>query len=149
MKTLQAYSTANCSVLKMQSWKHAKKKKKKAAALFPSRRPGASGLGKQSSSAGDPAPLQGHGCMFCGWESDYSLVHTQLISTLCPLFQLCLPCSPCVLPSTLGKPLPFITPQVKSHLDVSSALFSGSCCLGLGLRGGIQSYKAMPTLALA
>lgn len=85
--------------------------------------------------------------MFCGWESDFSLVHTQLISTLCPLFQLRLPYSLCApLLHTLGTPLPFITPQVKSHLDLSSALFSGSCCLGLGLRGGIQSYKALPTM---
>lgn len=71
-------------------------KKKKAAALFSSRRPGASSLDKQSSSAGDPTPLQGPGCMFCGWESDFSLVHTQLISILGPLFQLYLPCSPCI-----------------------------------------------------
>lgn len=31
------------------------------------------------------------------------------------------------------KPLPFITPQAKSHIKMGSAPFSRSCCLGAGL----------------
>lgn len=66
-----------------------------------------------------PSPTpDAQGCIFCGWENDVSLVHTQLISTLCPLFlQLCLPCSPCL---PLQKPLPFVTPQVKLYQAVTA-----------------------------
>lgn len=108
------------------------KKKKKATTLFPSGRPGASGLGKQSSSKGDSTPLKAHtGSYSVGGRVTSPWFTHSLYQHSAPSFSyVC--CAPLVHPP---KPLPFITPQVKSHLDVGSAPFSGSCCLGVDTGG--------------
>lgn len=136
------FSSCQLCFLKMQSWKHTHKQQ----LCFPQVDLEPPALVDSHPPRGvDPAAAQTRGHFLVGEKMTSPRLTHGLHHRSAPLPA----ASPAQLPlHAPHKPLPCITPQVKSSIKMGSVSFSGSCCLGR-VGSGVQSYRGRLTLARA